>query len=149
MERPNTVSGLLEKRRELSAYLKNAMADVKRLTNDIDALDTVIRLFASDIDGRNMKARRLPAPFAARKGELQRTVLDTIRMANGAPVTSIMIAERFCASRGLAPDDRTMTTIRNRISGAIIKMRARGLVHEGASSGQYKGWLLAEEPQSE
>jgi hypothetical protein len=43
MERPNTVAGLIEKRRELVAHLKIATADVKRLTNDIDALDTVIR----------------------------------------------------------------------------------------------------------
>jgi hypothetical protein len=79
MERPNTVAGLLEKRRTLAARLKIVQAEVQALTLDIDALDTVLRLFAPEIDGRTLKAKRLPSPFHAAKGELQRLVLDTIR----------------------------------------------------------------------
>ena len=142
MERPNTVSGLIDKRRELMARLKIARTDVQRLTTDIDAIDTVIRLFAPEVDGRGAKAKRLPSPFAARKGEMQRTILDAIREADG-PVTSLEVAERFCASRGLAPDDRTLNTVRNRVSGILGKMRAKGVIADVPLVGQYKGWVIS------
>ena len=142
IERPNTVAGLLDKRRELSARLKAASADVRQLTSDIDALDVVIRLFASEIDGRGLKAKRLPSPFTAKKGEMQRIALTMMREAD-RPITSIMLAERFCEARGLKPDDLTLTSIRNRASIAIGRMKGRGLVRQVPLAGDYKGWRLS------
>jgi hypothetical protein len=138
MERPNTVAGLIEKRRTLLAKLKIAQADVQALTVDLDAIDTVLRLFAPEIEGRTLKAKRLPSPFYAAKNEIQCLVLDTIRETAG-PVTSLTIAERFCASRGMKPDDRTLMTIRNRISTRLGKMKAAGTVRPVTIPGQYKG----------
>ena len=142
IERPNTVAGLLDKRRDLSARLKAASADVRQLTSDIDALDVVIRLFASDIDGRGLKAKRLPSPFTAKKGEMQRIALAMMREED-RPITSIMLAERFCEARGLKPDDQTLTSIRNRASIAIGRMKGRGLVRQVPLAGEYKGWRLS------
>lgn len=139
IERPNTVAGLIEKRRELTARLKAATADVRQLTSDIDALDVVIRLFGSEIEGRGLKAKRLPSPFTAKKGEMPRIALAMLRDTN-APITSIMLAEAFCAARALKPDDQTLTSIRNRASIAIGRMRERGLVHQVPLAGGYKGW---------
>jgi hypothetical protein len=139
MERPNTVAGLMEKRRTLAARLKIVQGEVQALTVDIDALDTVLRLFAPEIDGRTLKAKRLPSPFHAAKGELQRLVLDTIR-ETGGPVTSLMVAERFCAARGMTPDDRTIITIRGRVGSIIGKMKQKGALCQVPLAGTYKGW---------
>ena len=68
MERPNTVAGLIEKRRELVARLTLARDEVKALTCGIDAIDVVLKLFAPEIDGRTAKPMRLPIPHAAGKG---------------------------------------------------------------------------------
>ena len=141
MERPNTVAGLIEKRRVTLANLKLAQADAQRLTADLDALDRVIGLFAPEIEGRGFKAKRLPPPYAARKGEMQRAVMDTMREADG-PVTSLMIAQRFCEARGLEADGPTLTMIRNRASGTLGKMCANGAVQAVALAGGYKGWTL-------
>lgn len=65
MERPNTVAGLIEKRRELVARRKLAEADIKAFTSGIDAIDIVLKLFGSEIDTANAKPRRLPIPHAA------------------------------------------------------------------------------------
>jgi hypothetical protein len=140
--RPNTVAGLIEKRRELTARLRVASAEARQLTSDIDALDVVIRLFAPEIDGRGLKAKRLPSPFTAKKGEMQRISLAMMR-GSDAPITSIMLAERFCSARGLRPDDQTLTSIRNRASIALGRMKARGLVQQVPQAGEYKGWRLA------
>jgi hypothetical protein len=79
MERPNTVAGLIEKRRELVARLKLAQNEIKSLTCGIDAIDVVLKLFAPEIDGRTAKPMRLPIPHAAGKGEMQCT--GVVRLA--------------------------------------------------------------------
>src|ERR1039458_9505721 len=99
MERPNTVAGLIEKRRELVARLKLAKAEIKSLHSGIDAIDAVLKLFAPEVDGSMAKEMRLPVPYAADKGEMQRAALDLLRETQ-APITSLMVAERFCEERG-------------------------------------------------
>lgn len=74
MDRPLTVSGLIDKRRELVARVKLARAEIKTLTIGIDALDVTLKLFGAD--GRNAKPMRLPIAHPAAKGEFQRIVLD-------------------------------------------------------------------------
>lgn len=99
MERPNTVSGLLEKRRELEARLKVARTEIKKLIVGLDALDVALRLFgAADVA---TKPKRLPHPHPAAKGEFQRLALDLFRETEG-PITSLMVAKRFCENRDLA-----------------------------------------------
>lgn len=142
MERPNTVAGLIDKRRELTTRLKATEATARALTADIDALDAVLRIFAPDIEGRGLKAKRLPTPFTAKKGEMQRLALAMLRETD-RPMTSIALAERFCAKRGLKADDLTLTSLRNRASIAIGRMKARGIVREVPLPGGYKGWRLA------
>ena len=140
-ERPNTVSGLLDKRRELAARLKVATVEVATLTTNLDALDTVIRLFAPEADIGGLKEKRLPPPYPARKGEFQRIALSLLRETE-APITSLMLAERFCALRDLKPDAPTLTSLRNRCSNALGHMKGRGLVQQINTPGPYRGWVL-------
>jgi hypothetical protein len=142
MERPNTVAGLLDKHRELTARLKVARADVNSLTMKLDALDIVIQLFAPEVDCGTLKEKRLPPPHAARKGEFQRIAMVLMRETAG-PITSLAVAERFCASRGMKPDERTLKSIRNRASNALDHMKDKGMIRQVEQPGAYRGWVLA------
>ncbi len=60
MERPNTVAGLIEKRRELVARLKLARDETRTLTCGIDAIDTheqLLRHLADFINAYNFAKR--------------------------------------------------------------------------------------------
>ena len=53
---------------------------------------------------------RLPPAHPAVKGEFQRITLDLFR-DTGGPITSRMVAMRFCENRGFEPDDAAVTRI--------------------------------------
>src|SRR5690349_5255738 len=76
-ERPNTVAGLIAKRRELVALQATLEAELRKVVCDLDHLDAAIRLF----DPQNTVAaiRRYAAKHKARKGQLQRFVLGHLR----------------------------------------------------------------------
>lgn len=142
MERPNTVSGLLQKRRELEARLKAIRAEDKTLTMGIDALDIALRLFGS-VDART-KPMRLPPPHPAAKGEFQRVALDLFR-ETASQITSRMVADRFCESRSLNVDEVTYKSIRYRASSGLCNMRNRGMIRRvGATKGEDARWELVE-----
>ena len=116
MERPNTVAGLIEKRRELVARLERARAEIKTLISGLDALDITLKLFGAE--GSNAKPMRLPPAHPAAKGEFQRAALDLFR-ETGGPISSRMVATRFCETRGLDLDDAAFRSIRCRASSGL------------------------------
>ena len=145
MERPNTVAGLIEKRRELVARLKVAQNDIQSLTSGIDAIDVVLKLFAPEIDGRAAKPMRLPIPHAAGKGEMQRTALELLREP-GEAITSRMLAQRFCERRGLHLDDMSFKRIHYRASSAIGHLRQKGLIRQVGRKGADVQWAICDGP---
>jgi hypothetical protein len=140
MERPNTVAGLIEKRRELVARRKLAEADIKAFTSGIDAIDIVLKLFGSEIDTASAKPRRLPIPHAAGRGEMRRNALELLH-ETGAPITSRMIAERFCEKRGLHVDDTSFKKIHYRASQATRHLRNKGLIRQSGKDGMHVQWV--------
>jgi hypothetical protein len=141
MERPNTVSGLMEKRRQLRAELKAAEKAARNIRIDLDHLDAAIRLFTEDAP------RRLPSrsvAFRAGRGEVIRHVLRSLREAKG-PLTSIEIAEGFMKARGMEASDETAVLIRKRIGACLNSLKHQGTVRGVPLEGLYKGWELAKE----
>ena len=143
MERPNTVAGLIEKRRELVARLKFTRDDIKTLTCGIDAIDVVLKLFAPEIDGQTAKPMRLPIPHAAGRGEMQRTALELLR-GTGEAVTSRMLAERFCERRGLHLDDTSFKKVHYRASNAMRHLRQKGLVRQVGEKDANVQWAICD-----
>ncbi len=146
-ERPNTVCGLVAKRKELCDLRDRYKAEIKKLTVDIDHLDACIRLFDPDAD--TYAIREYVTKHRAEKGQVKRFVLAQFREADG-PVTSRPITEACWAKdRGLAADDARLTTLRKRIGGCIKACKEQGLV-EGVgmttdhdAHGPYKLWQLS------
>jgi hypothetical protein len=144
-DRPNTVSGLVAKHRELMALREKYQAEIKKLTVDIDHLDAAIRLFDPNADTAAIK--EYVTKHRARKGSVKRFILSAFREAT-APLTSRRITEMWVADRGLIADEATYATIRKRIGAAIKTCVSQGLIEEcgrtedHAGFGSYKLWTL-------
>lgn len=144
-ERPNTVAGLVEKHKELSALREKYRAEIKKLTVDIDHLDAAIRLF--DPDAETSPIKEYVTKHRAAKGSVKRFILSAFRDAT-APLTSRQITEMWLVDRGLVADDATTTTIRKRIGAAIKTCVGQGLIEECGwtedhdAYGPYKLWQL-------
>ncbi|WP_031551301.1 hypothetical protein [Parvularcula oceani] len=146
-ERPNTVSGLVAKHKELCDLRDRYKAEIKKLTVDIDHLDACIRLFDPNADTYAIK--EYVTKYRAEKGQVKRFVLAQFREADG-PLTSRQITEAWAKDRGLAADDATLTTLRKRIGACIKACKEQGLV-EGVgmttdhdAHGPYKLWQVRE-----
>jgi hypothetical protein len=139
MERPNTVAGLIDKRRELLRLVKDAQEALTTRLADLDHLDATIRLFDPDADLSGLKAKRAASPHPAFKGEMRRHVLGALRGASG-PVTSLEIARSFAQGRGL--EESAVVAIRKRVGACLWKLRDMGVVTDVPQAGEYKGWRL-------
>lgn len=139
-DRPNTLSALLDKRREIAGRIETAQAQVRVMVADLDALDTVIRLF--DADAIPGAPKRFPAFAPAFKREVSRLVRVALRNAPG-PLTTREIAVAVAEARGLnASDKETFEAIRGRVGVALKRMKARGAV-TAAQVGQSLEWQAA------
>lgn len=139
-DRPNTVAGLIEKHREIAGKIEAKRRELAALVSDLEAIEHTIRLF--DPDAQLGRAKPLPSPHAAFKGEMRRDVLAALRAASG-PLTSLDIARQVVAARMLPDDAKTVTMMRKRVGAALYKLRAKGWVEEVPQAGEYKGWRLA------
>jgi len=140
MERPNTVAGLIDKRREISGRIEHLQAELNDLVIDLDHIDHAIHLFSPELDVSLAKPKQFPARHAAFRGEMQRFVLGALRNAS-APLTSLEIAIEVVKGRGLDPNDsRAVSLIRKRVGACLFKLKAGNLARDVATAGPYKGW---------
>lgn len=146
-ERPNTVSGLMAKHKELSKLRDLHRAEIRKLTVDIDHLDAAIRLFDPQTDRGAIKEH--VTRHRAEKGSVKRFVLNFIREASG-PVTSRQITEAWAEDRGLKADEATYAILRKRVGSCIQGCVGQGLLEDTGwtddheESGPYKLWALKE-----
>ncbi len=126
MERPNTVSGLVEKRRQLQAELKAAEKSARNIRIDLDHLDAAIRLFTEDAPRRPPSHSVL---FKANKGEVQRFVLGQFRRAK-RPLTSLDVTTAFLEGRGMVANEANHTLVRKRIGSCLNTLKHRGVIKE-------------------
>jgi hypothetical protein len=137
-ERPNTVAGLIEKHRTIAGQIEATRRQLDALVFDLEAVEHTIRLF--DPDAQLGRAKPLPSPHAAFRGEMRRDVLAALRAASG-PLTSLDIAEQVVKARKL--DASTTTMMRKRVGAALWKLLQKGIVEEAPQPGEYKGWKLS------
>lgn len=125
-ERPNTVAGLIEKRRETTGQIEHHQRILNELIIDLDHLDHTLRLFDPDCDVALAQPKAFPARHAAFRGEMQRFVLGALRAAQ-EPVTSLEIAIEVVKGRGLDPNDsRAVSLIRKRVGACLFHLKAKG-----------------------
>jgi hypothetical protein len=143
-ERPNTVSGLLAKHKELCKLRDEHHEAIKRLTVDIEHLRACIRLF-------DLKSGAHLQPYAkqsrAQKGSVKRFILNTLREAT-EPMTSREITHLWLQDRDLDADEATVTEMRKRIGSCIRTCVNQGIAEcvgqttDHDANGPYKLWKL-------
>jgi len=124
----------------LLARIEHVQRELRALVADLDHIDAVIRIFDPDADIG--PAKRYPAAHTAFRGEMARHVMDALRKAKGAPVTSLEIAREVMEGRGLKDDGRAVIVIRKRVGACLAKLRAKGVARDIPIAGEYKGWEL-------
>jgi hypothetical protein len=145
-DRPNTVSGLKAKHKELSALREKYREEIKKLTIDIDHLDAAIRLFDPNADTYAIK--QYVTKHRAEKGSVKRFVLNTLR-DRGEPMTSRQLTELWAEDRGLRADEATLNAIRKRIGACLKVCREQALIEDVGMTtdhdvnGPYKLWRIA------
>ncbi|MDP0925247.1 hypothetical protein, partial [Klebsiella pneumoniae] len=76
-ERPNTIQGLLAKRKQLTKLLNDLRSEQRKVVSDIDHIDGAIRLFDPEADG--VRLARYPTKYRAKKGEVVRLVVRMLK----------------------------------------------------------------------
>jgi hypothetical protein len=140
-ERPNTVAGLIDKRREIAGQVEAAEETLRGLVASLAALDATIRLFDPNADlGRPKKQGIAHAAF---RGEMARFVLTALREAKGDPQTTLEIARFVMKRRGIEDTPRMTVVTRKRVVTCLSKLRRKGVVRDVPMAGEYKGWVLS------
>ncbi len=140
-DRPNTVAGLIEKRREISGRIEHLQQQLNDLVIDLDHVDHCIHMFAPDLDVSLTKPKQFPARHGAYRGEMQRFVLGALRNAS-EPLTTLEMAVEVVKGRGLDPNDaRAVSLIRKRVGACLYRLVEKGLAREVPSEGTYKQWV--------
>lgn len=146
-DRPNTVSGLVAKHKELAQLRAHHQAEISALNASIEQVSAVIRLF--DPKCQEPEARQILEAKKPKRNGLKRFMLSTLRESS-EPMTSRQIALLWAAECGLEDDNETINKLRGRVTQAIKDSIKQGLVecvgqtHEGGPYGPYKLWRIAQ-----
>ena len=144
-ERPNTVSGLLAKHKELSILRDQHAEQVKRITRDMAHLEAAVKVF--DPAAKVYEMKEAVTRPRAKRGAIKYHLLTMLREAK-EPLTSRQIALAWIAEHKLGNDDATYKTIRQSMAYSIKDCVKQGLIEQCGQTtdhdryGPYKLWRL-------
>jgi len=141
--RPNTVSGLRAKRKELSKLLSKIKADAERVRSSIKSIDTCIKLFDPDAKDLVSNCEDFIPSHTAPKGHLKRFILTQLREASD-PLSARQIADAWIIDQMIEADIETLRLLRKRIGISINTIKKDALIVEAGMDGLSKLWELKE-----
>lgn len=128
VDRPNTLSGLAEKRAEIAGQIAHTRAMLRQLIIDLDHVDAAIRIFDPSYDVEGIRQKLPTAAHRALRGDLTRATLDALHDAPG-PMTTKELARHVMAERGLNTADAALLQLFTRRTGALLRwQRKRGIL---------------------
>jgi len=123
----HTISGLLQKRRDMLTEAERLRDRLAEIRNDLQALDRTLGMLGHKGDLDAMMPRQKRQVIFGR-GELVRAILDELREAD-KPLRSRELAQALIALRGEDPrDQRYISDLTRRISKALLPLRAAGRI---------------------
>ena len=139
----HTINGLIRKRAEIAGKIEHLQDQLRQLVIDLDHIDASIHIFDPSIELEEIKARPVPAPHHAFRGQVTRTVLTALRNAK-KPLTTQDIAMRVMAERGLdTANVRLLKTMTKRAGACLRNLQKQGAVTRQPGPGQFMLWELA------
>jgi len=146
IERPNTLSGLVDKRREIAGKVGETRALLRQLIIDLDHVDAAIRLFDPTYDVEGLRPKLPQARGYAMKGDVTRAFLEILRKADG-PMTTQELAKHLMTERGLDPKDVDLVQTMTRRAGPLLKNQLkRGVLRrtKDPKHGRFSFWEIAD-----
>lgn len=144
MANSHVVSGLLDKRAEISGLINKHQAEINKLNLSLESLDTTIKLFSPEIDLRNHRAKIIRERNRFFKnGECIRLILDVLREAN-EPLTPVVITSQIIHLKALSIDGEEVEHVRNTVYAALTANEKKGLIQQIKGSTGAKAWVLTE-----
>jgi hypothetical protein len=133
MADPHVISALRDKRAIVTGLIEKLERKLEQHRADLTHIDGVLRLFQPDRDPAEIKPKRAYArrtQYFARN-ELSRLIMDAIRAANGALVTTDEIAGRVIETKGFdAADAALRGSIRDQVLAVLRAFRKRQTVEQ-------------------
>lgn len=146
MTEPHIVSALRAKRAELGGHVADLERKLARHRANLANLDATIRLFAPTLDPDSIPPKRTyrrTRYFA--KGELSRRILDTLRKADGQPLTTAAIARSIMADKGFPIDEGALSAAITDMAITVLRrLSKRGTVIKSGTSRNAR-WALAKD----
>ncbi|MEE9428467.1 MAG: hypothetical protein V3V25_10010 [Paracoccaceae bacterium] len=140
-ERPNTVSGLNAKRKELTKLLGKITAEAERVRTSIKHIDACIKLFDPSAKPPTTYHDGFIPRHTAPKGHLKRFILTMLREAS-EPLSARQIADAWVIDQMIDADTDTLRLLRKRIGISINTIKHDGLIVEAGMDGARKLWKL-------
>jgi len=144
MANSHVISGLLDKRAEMSSLINKHQSEINKLNQSLAALDSTIKLFSPEIDLRNHRAKvfRERNRFF-KNGECIRLILDVLREAC-EPLTPVAITSQIIALKSLTIDSEDMEHVRNTVYAALAANEKKGLLKQLRDDAGAKTWAITE-----
>jgi hypothetical protein len=145
MADPHVISALREKRALVCGLIEKLERKLEQHRADLTHIDGVLRLFQPDRDPEDIKPKRTYARrtryFA--RNELSRLVMDALRAADGALMTTDHIAGQIIVAKGFDAADAVLRKAISEQALALLRsFRKRGTV-EQIGLGRGVRWKLA------
>jgi hypothetical protein len=133
MADPHVISALREKRALVAGLIEKLERKLEQHRADLTHIDGVLRLFQPEHDPASIKPKRTYARrtryFA--RNELSRLVMDVLRRADGAPLTTDAIAGRVIEAKGFDATDAPLRKAVGEQALAVLRsFRKRGTVEQ-------------------
>jgi hypothetical protein len=133
MADPHVISALREKRALVAGLIEKLERKLEQHRADLTHIDGVLRLFQPDRDPAEIRPKRLyirRTRYFARN-ELSRLVMDALRAADGALLTTEAIAGRVIDAKGFGADDGALRkAIGEQCLAMLRSFRKRGTVEQ-------------------
>lgn len=142
-DRPNTVSGLIAKRKELIKFLANLTAEAKKVQANVRHVDSCIHLFDPDAELPSISPDRYAVRHAAPRGHLKGFILGMFREAD-PPLSSRQITDAWVVDQHIEADKNTINLLRTRIGICIQSCKRDDLIVQTGADGLCKLWVLKE-----
>ncbi len=140
-ERPNTVSELNAKRKELIKLLGKITAEAERVQTSIKHIDGCIMLFDPNAKPLTTYHDGFIPRHTAPKGHLKRFILSMLREASD-PLSARQIADAWTIDQMIDVDVEALRLLRKRIGISINTIKHDGLVIAVGVDGPSKLWAL-------
>jgi hypothetical protein len=114
-----------------------------RITEEMRAIDTAIKIFDPDFDLRSLRAiGKRPANRFFKHGECSLLILNALRKATGT-LTTNQVAEMAAKAKGLNMAEIDIEALRACTLTTLSRMRGRGMVIEAGRNAEHAiNWQL-------